>query len=276
MRPLPEDAVRPGRASGIRDQVGDDPAVQPGDLRSSGRCARRSRGRVRRATLARHRQPLLYGSKEHTAVHRNARNAQEGVHGFAKDDANEAIGNPGLRRRRGLAAQSLYAAVGLAVAGIRKIVVPGAQARGREGPVLRPPSPARQQRASARRRRRIPRRGPLDPLRRRPTGRRLAPQRGPAHNSHSTVEHHPPAGPPLRAATGMFRSARRPPRRSSPGRRARTTGLREAPQGPRNDRAPATEQQGHDHRRLSSAQGWTFVGSPPAGCRRKSLTWAGP
>ncbi len=77
---------------------------------------------VRRETLAGHRQPLLYGSKEHAAVHRNARNAQEGLHGFAKDDANEAIGNPGLRRRRGLAAQSLYAAVGLAVASIRKIV----------------------------------------------------------------------------------------------------------------------------------------------------------
>lgn len=77
---------------------------------------------VRRETLAGHRQPLLYGSQEHAAVHRNARNTQEGLHGFAKDDADEAIGNPGLRRRRGLAAQSIYAAVGLAVTSIRKIV----------------------------------------------------------------------------------------------------------------------------------------------------------
>jgi len=77
---------------------------------------------VRRETLAQHRQPLVYGSAEHKAVYRAARNAQEGLHGYAKDDANEAIGNPGLRRKRGLAAQSLYAAIGLAISSIRKIV----------------------------------------------------------------------------------------------------------------------------------------------------------
>jgi hypothetical protein len=77
---------------------------------------------VRREVLAKHRQALVYGSPEHKAVYRAARNAQEGLHGFAKDDAQEAVGNPGLRRKRGLAAQSLYAAVGFAVASLRKIV----------------------------------------------------------------------------------------------------------------------------------------------------------
>ena len=77
---------------------------------------------IPRETLARYRQPLVFGGNNHAAVYRAARNAQEGLHGFAKDDAHEAIGNPGLRRRRGLAAQSLYAAIGLAAAGIRKIV----------------------------------------------------------------------------------------------------------------------------------------------------------
>ena len=77
---------------------------------------------IRRETLARYRQPLVFGGPNHAAVYRAARNAQEGLHGFAKDDAHEAIGNPGLRRRRGLAAQSLYAAIGLAAAAIRKIV----------------------------------------------------------------------------------------------------------------------------------------------------------
>ncbi len=49
------------------------------------------------------------------------RNGQEGYHGFAKDTAHEAIGEPGLRRKRGTAAQTLYAAIGLLVANLRKI-----------------------------------------------------------------------------------------------------------------------------------------------------------
>jgi len=77
---------------------------------------------VRRETLVKHRQPLIYGSGTHKVIHRAARNSQEGFHGFAKDDAQEAMGAPGLRRKRGLPAQSLFAAIGFAVASIRKIV----------------------------------------------------------------------------------------------------------------------------------------------------------
>lgn len=86
------------------------------------KCCTQDSVSVRREVLAAHRQPLVYGSREHRAVYRNARNAQEGFHGFAKDPAEENVGSPGLRRKRGLAAQSLYAAIGFAVAGIRKIV----------------------------------------------------------------------------------------------------------------------------------------------------------
>ncbi len=77
---------------------------------------------VHRETLVKHRQPLVYGSGTHKVIHRAARNSQEGFHGFAKDDAQEAMGAPGLRRKRGLPAQSLFAAIGFAVASIRKIV----------------------------------------------------------------------------------------------------------------------------------------------------------
>ena len=77
---------------------------------------------VKRETLVKHRQPMIYGSDEHKFTLRAVRNSQEGFHGFAKDDAQEAIGAPGLRRKRGLPAQSLFAAIGLAVAAIRKIV----------------------------------------------------------------------------------------------------------------------------------------------------------
>ncbi len=77
---------------------------------------------VKRETLVKHRQPQIYGSSDHKNILRAVRNSQEGFHGFAKDDAQEAMGAPGLRRKRGLPAQSLFAAIGFAVAAIRKIV----------------------------------------------------------------------------------------------------------------------------------------------------------
>ena len=89
------------------------------------KCCTQDSVSVRREVLAKHRQPLVYGSREHKSVYRNARNARnarEGFHGFAKDPAEENVASPGLRRKRGLAAQSIYAAIGMAVAGIRKIV----------------------------------------------------------------------------------------------------------------------------------------------------------
>lgn len=66
-------------------------------------------------------QDLPFGSPQHTNTYNAMRQSQEGMHGFAKDDAKEALGNPGRRRMRGIAAQSVLAAVLLAAASLRKI-----------------------------------------------------------------------------------------------------------------------------------------------------------
>lgn len=70
---------------------------------------------------AKSRQPLQYGSDEHTDLYNTVRQSQEGLHGFAKDDAYEALAAPGKRRVRGKAAQSLFTAFLLAAANLRKI-----------------------------------------------------------------------------------------------------------------------------------------------------------
>ena len=49
------------------------------------------------------------------------RNTIEGLNGFAKDPAHEALAQPARRRVRGIAAQSLFAALLLTAANIRKI-----------------------------------------------------------------------------------------------------------------------------------------------------------
>lgn len=76
---------------------------------------------IRKDVLTKFRQDLTYGKPLHNAVYRAGRNTQEGAHGFAKDEAQESLGQPGRRRKRGLAAQSLYAAISLAVTTMRKI-----------------------------------------------------------------------------------------------------------------------------------------------------------
>ena len=83
-------------------------------------CSRGSTS-IRKDVLTKFRQPLTYGKPQHTAVYRAGRNSQEGTHGFAKDEAQESLGASGRRRKRGLAAQSLYAAISLAVTTMRKI-----------------------------------------------------------------------------------------------------------------------------------------------------------
>lgn len=67
-------------------------------------------------------QSLVFGSPEHAARLRAMRQSQEGYHGYAKRDSHEAISRPGLRPKRGLPCQSLYAAIGLAVSCLRKTV----------------------------------------------------------------------------------------------------------------------------------------------------------
>ena len=49
------------------------------------------------------------------------RNTIEGLNGYAKDPAHQALAQPGRRRVRGIAAQSLFTALLLIAANIRKI-----------------------------------------------------------------------------------------------------------------------------------------------------------
>jgi hypothetical protein len=72
-------------------------------------------------TGARYRQDLPYGSPPWHARYATLRNTIEGLNGYLKDPAHQALAQPGRRRIRGIAAQSLFTALLLAAANIRKI-----------------------------------------------------------------------------------------------------------------------------------------------------------
>jgi hypothetical protein len=70
---------------------------------------------------ARYRQDLPYGSPAWHARYATLRNTIEGLNGYAKDPAHQALAAPGRRRVRGMAACSLFTALLLTAANIRKI-----------------------------------------------------------------------------------------------------------------------------------------------------------
>jgi hypothetical protein len=72
-------------------------------------------------TGARYRQDLPYGSPAWHARYATLRNTIEGLNGYAKDPARQALAQPGRRRVRGIAAQSVFTALLLMAANIRKI-----------------------------------------------------------------------------------------------------------------------------------------------------------
>jgi hypothetical protein len=72
-------------------------------------------------TGARYRQDLPYGTPAWQARYATLRNTIEGLNGYAKDPAHQALAQPGRRRVRGIAAQSLFTAMLLMAANIRKI-----------------------------------------------------------------------------------------------------------------------------------------------------------
>ena len=72
-------------------------------------------------TGARYRQDLPYGSPAWHARYATLRNTIEGLNGYAKDPAHQALAQPGRRRVRGIAAQSIFTALLLIAANIRKI-----------------------------------------------------------------------------------------------------------------------------------------------------------
>ena len=77
---------------------------------------------------ARYRQDLPYASPAWHAQYATLRNTIEGLNGYAKDPARQALGQPGRRRVRGIAACSLFTALLLMAANIRKIRAWRAQA----------------------------------------------------------------------------------------------------------------------------------------------------
>jgi hypothetical protein len=70
---------------------------------------------------ARYRQDLPYGTPAWQARYATLRNTIEGLNGYAKDPAHQALAQPGRRRIRGIAACSLFTALLLIAANIRKI-----------------------------------------------------------------------------------------------------------------------------------------------------------
>ena len=70
---------------------------------------------------ARYRQDLPYGSPAWHARYATLRNTIEGLNGYAKDPAHQALAAPGRRRVRGITAQSIFTALLLIAANIRKI-----------------------------------------------------------------------------------------------------------------------------------------------------------
>jgi hypothetical protein len=70
---------------------------------------------------ARFRQDLAFGSQEWQDTYAAYRNTIEGLNGFIKDTAHEALANPDRRRVRGIAAQSIFVGLLAMAANIRKI-----------------------------------------------------------------------------------------------------------------------------------------------------------
>jgi len=85
---------------------------------------------------ARHRQDLAYGSEEWARVYATYRNTIEGTNGFVKDPAHESLQAPGRRRVRGIAAQSLFTALLIMSANVRKIRAFREMVANGEGPTV--------------------------------------------------------------------------------------------------------------------------------------------
>jgi hypothetical protein len=97
-------------------------------------------------TGARYRQDLPYGTPAWHTRYATLRNTIEGLNGYAKDPAHEALAQPARRRVRGIAACSLFTALLLMAANIRKIRACRAQAAEHHASARR----ARRRRASLR------------------------------------------------------------------------------------------------------------------------------
>ena len=92
--------------------------VTPRRAAQSTPAARRTSADLRQTAItippdagARYRQDLPYGSPAWQARYATLRNTIEGLNGYAKDPAHQALGQPARRRVRGIAACSLFTAL---------------------------------------------------------------------------------------------------------------------------------------------------------------------
>jgi hypothetical protein len=106
----------------VRDRIVPDPRkTMNGVLPTSCSTDTQTLDMEKHPDYAKFAQDLQFGTDLHTDTYNTLRQSQEGMHGFSKDDAKEALATPGLRRVHGIAANSFFAAVLLAAAGIRKV-----------------------------------------------------------------------------------------------------------------------------------------------------------
>ena len=109
----------PLREASLSPRDGRAKVLQPPD--EPPRICRQTAITIAPDTGARYRQDLPYGSPAWHARYATLRNTIEGLNGYAKDPAHQALAQPARRRVRGIAAQSLFTALLLMAANIRKI-----------------------------------------------------------------------------------------------------------------------------------------------------------
>jgi len=109
----------PLRAGSLSPRDGRAKALQPPD--EPPRICRQTAITIAPDTGARYRQDLPYASPAWHARYATLRNTIEGLNGYAKDTAHQALAQPARRRVRGIAAQSIFTALLLMAANIRKI-----------------------------------------------------------------------------------------------------------------------------------------------------------
>jgi len=109
----------PLRRASLSPRDGRPKVLQPPD--EPPKICRQTAITIAPGTGARYRQDLPYASPAWHARYATLRNTIEGLNGYAKDPAHEALAQPARRRVRGIAAQSIFAALLLMAANIRKI-----------------------------------------------------------------------------------------------------------------------------------------------------------
>ena len=109
----------PLRAGSLSPRDGRAKALQP--PAEPPRICRQTAITIAPDTGARYRQDLPYGSPAWHKTYATLRNTIEGLNGLVKDPAHEALAQPARRRVRGIAAQSIFTALLLMAANIRKI-----------------------------------------------------------------------------------------------------------------------------------------------------------